>query len=81
MDDDPVLAPFFLIHLEYKERLDSRVKSLTDDELSNVIDLFEYDNYKNIPREFWLVGALVRARCRRELEKRRLAAERVTIPA
>lgn len=64
---NPLIAPFLAAHLDYREVLRSRVEALEDDELAQVLDLFDHRNLGAIPTEFWPVASRVRAFIRREV--------------
>lgn len=74
LETDPLIQPFFLDAIAYQEQIRSRVALLSDDDLLTVIDLFQYANYRNVPHEFWLHAAKVRAACNVELRRRQAAS-------
>ena len=78
---DPLAEPFYLAYLAYNESVKARVAQLTDDELEQVRDMFGHHNYRNIPSEFWLVAAKVRAACTVEQRRRAAAHRSEAVPA
>ena len=71
---DPLIEPFALIHLNYREAVARQVAGLTDEELNQVLVLFTHTNLINIPSEFWPVAGKVRHFIQAE-QKRRAARE------
>lgn len=75
MTDEDVREPFYMASLDYRERLRRMVSTYSDEELTEIHDLFHVSHLGEIPIAFMDVGPKVRVLIRAEL-KRRAASEK-----
>lgn len=76
---DPLIEPYALIHLNYREAIARQVAGLTDEELDQVLVAFTHTNLGSIPHEFWPVAPRVRHFI--HAEKARRAARQAALEA
>lgn len=62
--------PYYQLSDSYRDQLDKRTSTLSDEELERVRDLFAHHNLANVPYRYWSLAAIVRAVVKREQKRR-----------
>lgn len=69
MTDDP-RAPFYLVEEQTRASIEKLLAPLSDEQLTEVYDLFHPRNHSIIPFRYWGIAVRVRAHIVRERKKR-----------
>lgn len=75
MTDDP-RAPFYLVEEQTRASIEKLLAPLSDEQLTEVYDLFHASNHSNIPIRYWGIAVRVRVLILREQKKRKESAEK-----
>lgn len=67
---NPLIEPYLNLHLSHREAVKRLVATLSDEEMEQVLVLFNVNNLKDIPYEFWPVAPAVRLAIKAEKKHR-----------